>query len=529
MKNYWILFLSIFIGTNLNGQCYNLVWADEFDGTNLDLNKWSYQTGAGGWGNNELQYYTDSNNNAYVSSGSLKIEAKEESFNGANYTSARIRTIGQGDWTYGKMEASIKLPEGQGIWPAFWMMPTESAYGGWPTSGEIDIMEYLGHQTNSVYGTCHFGNSPTDKSSSGNWHNISPDSFADGEYHHFMIEWEPTQIRWYADGILYHTFNASDVGNYPFPFDQDFHFILNIAVGGNWPGNPDNTTVFPQMMEVDYVRVYQQMQDISLTGDFIAEPNQSGVVYQVPDMPNTTYTWHVPYGSTIVSGLGTHEVVVDWGTYQGIIAVTVDNDCGNIHLFEPVTLTANQTPNPGFENNLNHWYPDNFNGAYAAWNIDTSNPHNESKSMCADVTAVSPNVWDVQISPELVDLIAGEEYTLTFWAKANTSGKAMSIALIHPTNYTYYTGTGYTLTNDWVQYSHIFTATVTGQASVNIQFGHETGIFCLDDFFFARTAAMNQVSDTFINTVNRPKNLPWPPEKGVGYWLNKFKEKHGLD
>lgn len=256
-----ILTSSFSIAQESQNSDWELVWSDEFEGSELDLSKWSYQYGTGasdglsGWGNAELQYYTDRPDNIFVQDGKLHIIALEESFAGMDYTSARIRSINKGDWRYGRFEASIKLPEGQGIWPAFWMMPTDAVYGGWPGSGEIDIMELVGHQPNVVHGTIHYGPPHT---FSGGSHTLSSGNFSD-DFNTFAIEWENGEIRWYLNDIHYHTETNwfSDSQDFPAPFEQRFHFLLNVAVGGHWPGDPDATTEFPQQMVVDYVRVYQ--------------------------------------------------------------------------------------------------------------------------------------------------------------------------------------------------------------------------------------------------------------------------------
>ncbi len=521
MKKIINTLILIFSINCINAQCYNLVWADEFSGTSLDNSKWSYQIGAGGWGNNELQYYTDRVDNTEVSSGTLKIIARSESYGGANYTSARIRSINKGDWTYGRMEASIKLPVGQGIWPAFWMMPTESVYGIWPQSGEIDIMEYLGHQTSIVHGTCHYGNSYLDKGQTSGSNNISPASYYDGAFHTFAVEWEPTQIRWYVDGTQYVTFNAGDESPYTFPFDQDFHFILNIAVGGNWPGNPDGTTVFPQTMEVDYVRVYQELPDIKIRGDELVLPNETGTIYTVPNIASTTYSWTVPSGATITAGSGTNQITVDWGDTSGNVEVTMNNACGNQLLSLPVTITINHALNPGFEEDLNHWQTDLFNGAFATWNISTSDVNSGAKAMCANVSSLSANVWDIQISPVSVDLENTEDYTIEFWAKADVNNRTMSIALINSTTYAYYTGTSYTLTDSWAKYSHNFTSSVTANASINLQFGHELGTFCIDDFVFARTGDLTSAPVELLDFQGEWKNdevvLDWQTASEINF------------
>jgi beta-glucanase (GH16 family) len=229
---------------------YTLVWNDEFDGTTIDLAKWEYEVNGDGGGNNELQYYTSLPTNSFIENGSLIIQARKENYNSKEYTSARMRTLNRGDWTYGRFEFRAKLPYGQGLWPAIWMLPSDWEYGGWPASGEIDIMELLGQEPYKVYGTIHYGTSSNHQYSGGSYQ--LPSSTFSNDYHTFALEWDSTGMRWYVDGNKYHTEVHSK------PFDKRFHILLNVAVGGNWPGNPDNTTTFPQKMYVDYVRVYKK-------------------------------------------------------------------------------------------------------------------------------------------------------------------------------------------------------------------------------------------------------------------------------
>ena len=251
---------QIFAGEWLGqGSQYQLAWSDEFDGSSINTSVWNHEIGAGGWGNNELQYYTSHPDNSYVSGGNLVIVARENHL-GHSYTSARMTTEGKQYFLYGKMEARIKLPYGQGMWPAFWMMPEAWAVSGWPACGEIDIMESV-NQMDFTGGAIHFG------SSSPYIHDYHSGSYSPGginfsdDFHIFTLEWEPDVMRWYVDGNHFLTLNDwwSSEGDYPAPFNKDFFFILNIAVGGNWPGSPDGTTVFPQEMLIDYVRVYQQI------------------------------------------------------------------------------------------------------------------------------------------------------------------------------------------------------------------------------------------------------------------------------
>jgi beta-glucanase (GH16 family) len=259
LKFYFIILFVIISFNKSEAQEYQLVWSDEFDGTSLSLSKWEYQLGNGqnGWGNNERQYYRAEN--AVVNDGYLTITAKKEKYNNFDYTSARIRTLNKGDWKYGKIEMSARLPIGKGIWPAFWMMPTDNVYGGWAASGEIDIMEYLGHDSTKVYGTIHYGGSWPNNVNSGSFYTL-PDSGFNNNFHTFTIIWEEGRMDWYVDGnhFLTKTSWYTSGHDFPAPFDQEFHVILNLAVGGNWPGYPDTTTKFPQEYIIDYVRVYQK-------------------------------------------------------------------------------------------------------------------------------------------------------------------------------------------------------------------------------------------------------------------------------
>jgi beta-glucanase (GH16 family) len=350
------LLLIIFMTalTTSLAQCPQLVWQDEFNGTALDLTKWTPQIGNGcdiglcGWGNNELQYYTDRSTNLLVSGGVLQITARKERIQSNQYTSGRIRSLNKGEWTYGRMEARMKMPVGQGIWPAFWMLPTDEVYGGWPQSGEIDIMEYLGHQSNTIYGTIHYGQPwPNNKSTGGKY--LLPVGGFNDDFHVVAIEWEPNVMRWYVDGILYATRTSADLSPERWPFDQRFHFLLNLAVGGNWPGNPDATTVFPQTLTVDYVRVYATGFP-NISGPDQVQANQTGIQYSVPSSPGASYTWTVPAGAAIRSGQGSNTITVDWGSNQGIVKVAIGQSCGTNEYSKNVYIKPTLTYTSTFEN-----------------------------------------------------------------------------------------------------------------------------------------------------------------------------------
>lgn len=242
---------------------WTLVWSDEFNGNALDGTKWSVMTGDGcdlgicGWGNGELQWYQD--RNLVVTNGVLTITARRESVGGKSYTSARLRTAGKGDWKYARVEARARLPQGQGFWPAIWMLPTDNVYGAWAASGEIDIMELLGHEPATIHGTIHYGGAWPNNQQTGTSYTLASGTFTEA-FHTFALEWEEGVIRWFVDGELYQTLTQWDTGGFQFPapFNQRFHLLVNLAVGGAWPGEPDGTTVFPQEMVVDWVRVYQR-------------------------------------------------------------------------------------------------------------------------------------------------------------------------------------------------------------------------------------------------------------------------------
>jgi beta-glucanase (GH16 family) len=253
-----------------SAQTWNLVWSDEFNGPNgaaLDATRWTAEVGGSGWGNNERQYYTNSTRNAATDgNGSLVITAIKETlppkircwYGRCQYTSARLITKDKFEQAYGRFEARIKVPFGQGLWPAFWTLGENIDRVSWPTCGEIDILENIGREPTIVHGTIH-GPGYSGASGIGAAYN-SPDGsrFADN-FHVYAIEWEPNVIRWYVDGNLYQTRTPADLpAGAGWVFDHPFFMILNVAVGGFWPGDPDATTTFPQMMFVDYVRVYQR-------------------------------------------------------------------------------------------------------------------------------------------------------------------------------------------------------------------------------------------------------------------------------
>lgn len=273
----------------LQRAAWRLVWSDEFSGARVDTTKWGFDLGNGfstdggatvvsGWGNNELQCYTRDTSNVFVRGGRLHIRARQATGAPCPFTSARLKTR-RADGSalfaprYGRFEFRAKLPLGRGLWPALWMLPQDDAYGTWAASGEIDVMEARGQTPSTVLGTLHYGARWPHNTFSGSDY-ILPNGGSIADFHTYAIEWLPGRIRWYVDGVLTQTQSfwwssgaqaggqgamprsATELNPWPAPFDQRFYLLINLAVGGNFLGNPDASTPFPAVMEVDYVRVY---------------------------------------------------------------------------------------------------------------------------------------------------------------------------------------------------------------------------------------------------------------------------------
>lgn len=244
---------------------WELTWSDEFDaaaGTPINDENWTCETGGEGWGNSEWEYYTTSTDNvSHDGNGSLTITARQENpedyqcwYGTCTHTSARCITADKVEVQYGRVEARLHIPHGQGIWPAFWMLGSNFRETGWPNSGEIDIMENIGKEPKNIYGTVH---GPGYSGANGIGSHITGDADYADDYHVYAIDWDPDAIRWYVDGEMFNIVTQADLGNRKWVFDHEFFILLNVAVGGAWPGYPDETTVFPQEMKVDYVRVYK--------------------------------------------------------------------------------------------------------------------------------------------------------------------------------------------------------------------------------------------------------------------------------
>jgi len=288
------------IDDNPPQQVWTLVWADEFNATSINSAKWGYDTGGDGWGNGEAQYYTNNANNSFIEDGKLVIKAMIQNFGGSSYTSARLVTRNKGDWTYGKVVVRAKLPGGAGTWPAIWMLPTDWLYGGWPNSGEIDVMESVGFAPDIIHGTAHTGDY--------NWLNgtLPPGGSATiptatSAFHDYTIEWDEDYLKWYVDDVNYFTFLNDQTNNSAtWPFDKRFHLLLNVAIGGTWGGQQGiDNNIFPVRMEVDYVRVYESSYILSNETEKTPDSYQLHPNYPNPFNPITTIRYDLPAQSNV--------------------------------------------------------------------------------------------------------------------------------------------------------------------------------------------------------------------------------------
>jgi len=476
-------FLIIPLNTTfLNAQNRILVWADEFD-QSIDFSVWDYDLG-GAWGG--LHYYTNRPANMTVVDSVLNIIVLEEPYMGFDYTSARMKT--KINWRYGRFEALIDLPATTGFVPAFWLLPADNIYGWWPNSGEIDIMEQPTNQPSTIYGTVHTeaynfygGTIPP-----GDTIHI-PD--AQTAFHLYAVEWTPNQVDFFVDNQHYFTFFNDQAGVSTWPFDKPFFIILNVAVGGGWCGPPDSTTVFPAIMEVDYVRVYQYFDDIDVDGSDFIPYFSSNNSYSIPDINGASYTWEVPGNAQIVSGQNTKQIEVDWNCFGGDVKANVTTSAASRVLNFPVNVSNNLIKNGGFEKGVKYW--NEISHVYVDWNLDSNTVFYGNQSLSADVQTLGSNPWDIQFSQKDIYLEVGEDYILRFWAKTDNNSGDISAAIVGLDPFIVYYGEVFQLTNSWTQYEINYTATTTDTVALNIDLGFQTGIYYLDNFILTTPELLN--------------------------------------
>ncbi|MFC1570130.1 carbohydrate binding domain-containing protein, partial [bacterium] len=483
------LLLMTFPG--LIAQNRHLVWSDEFDETAIDQTQWNFETGPTF---ETLHYFTDRSDNAKIVDGKLQIIALKESYQGFNYTAALLKTQDIFYWRYGRIEARMKLPHTTGFVPGFWMLPQDDQYGYWPWSGEIDIME---HPTNQdrIFGTCHtwqYSYFTGSMAPSGGSIQITDSETA---FHIYAVEWTPDKIDFFVDEQKYFTHHNEHNGFEAWPFDQPFYILLASGVGGGWVGNPDATTVFPGVMEVDYVRVYQNSGDLVISGDNDVLSKSQGIVYSLPQIEGASYSWSLPNGAKIISGDNTHQISVDWGIFGGNVTAEVSTSEGSSFIEYPVSISSNLMKNAGFEKGVKYWNKTGPYPAEAVFALTTEDVHNGNYSMFVDVKTPGVNAWDAQLSQGDLLLKSGINYQASFWARKDGSPAELGPAIINSTNYTVYGIEWITLTDTWQQFDLDFTVPANVTASFNIGMGGQTGQFYYDDFILTGPEAesLNQV------------------------------------
>jgi beta-glucanase (GH16 family) len=387
-----------------------LVWSDEFEYTGLpDSTKWDYDIGGNGWGNRELQYYTSKRTeNARVENGNLIIETRKEPFKGKEYTSARLKTEDFGDWLYGRIEVRAKLPPGRGLWPAIWMLPTDWEYGNWPASGEIDIMENVGYDPQRIFFTIHTELYNHTKGTQKSTSILLDDPYT--TFHVYALERFDDHIDFYCDDTLRYTFNNENTGPKTWPFDQRFHLLLNIAVGGSWGGTQGiDSTIFPQKMIIDYVRVYSLdggKGPFTLTIDKIGK----GSVTLQP--LQETYD-----SGTVVKVIAHPEPESEFSGYAGHLTTRADTT--TLVMSRNIKATAIFKPvgelilNGDFSSGAMLWLPvGNYGGAgegsvvNGEYQIKVTNPGTEN--------------FNIQFCQEKLRIVKGAQYTISFDAYAQS-------------------------------------------------------------------------------------------------------------
>jgi beta-glucanase (GH16 family) len=321
-----LLFVSLLMLSNIQAQAqYQLVWSDEFDvDGSVNSKFWNIEVNGDGGGNNELQYYTARSQNLRIENGELVIEAIKEAYSGKAYTSGRINSKGKKFWKYGKIEARMKLPYGQGVWPAFWTLGESLSTVGWPNCGEMDVMELIGgtgYNDRTAYMTFHWG--PVVNGGHPWYQNkksLASGKFAD-DYHVFALEWDEYKATGWCDGQQYFTMSLTAADKEA--FHNNFFIILNFAVGGSWPGSPDANTVFPQKMLVDYVRVYKKTSDFKITGSAEVIENTKNLIYSVERSDSFKYEWILPASVTALTKLDSNLIKVNWGCNMDTMRIKV--------------------------------------------------------------------------------------------------------------------------------------------------------------------------------------------------------------
>ena len=403
------LIASLFFGTLLNvqAQCEKLIWADEFNGTSLDTTKWNYEVGGGGWGTGQLDYSTARPENVRLENGKLVLELRKEEYGGQSYTSGRLNTYNKFNCRYGKFEARIKGVNTKSLGVAFWLLGADYKTTIWPKCGEIDIFEQTGKSPNYNIGTAHFAEAWGHASNQGNITLPNDQRFCD-DYHTMGIEWGPDSIRWYCDGVYYHTMNISKPINGYDPFNRPFYIIMSVGVGGSLSGDPDATTVLPQQVLVDYIRVTDGAYSCFVDGDKRAYQNEKDKIYTAKEIAGATYSWTVPAGATYVQGDKPNQIKVNFGANSGDVSCTITQACGTQKAKVSVLVEKPIVVSNTFENfedvRPTYGY---ISGQMSVVANPASNQYNSSTTVGKYIRN-SGTAWDAVVMQNIVTGPAGE-------------------------------------------------------------------------------------------------------------------------
>lgn len=434
IQHAFVCLLLLSFARTISAQCLELVWSDEFNINGApDPANWSYDlgTGQGGWGNQEIQSYTNNPQNVRVENGRLILEASKGS--GGGWTSGRIKTQGKKNFKYGKIQFRAKLPTGSGTWPALWMLGSNFTSVGWPACGEIDVMEHAGKNPGRVHGSLH---SPSSFGGTVNTATTNVNDFAT-EFHDYEVSWDANRITFMVDGNAFYTYNPAIKNADTWPFNNEFFIIINLAMGGIFGSDDQFETgglqngVDPNLtsarMEVDYVRVYQQTNAISIAGETTVQSNVQGLKYTVPNLVGGTFNWTVPAGATITSGQGANTITVNWGNSTGNVAVEVVGQCGTYSAAIAVaTVTTPQGPSyildDFADNNFDRWTPEPGTG-----NSFTLMESNDELQVEYNITAPARNPRLTLMLNQPVDLSVYSKMRVR--AKTNNPSKTVAMRI----------------------------------------------------------------------------------------------------
>ena len=471
MKHIYSLLASIFIFNLTYAQTtWVQVWADEFNYEGQpDPTKWGYDIGGNGWGNNELQYYTDRIENAYVSDGVLTIATIKENYEGSDYTSARLTSKNKADWKYGKFEVMAKIPTGRGAWSAIWMLPTENLYGGWPSSGEIDIMENVGYAPDEIHGTIHT-ESYNHQAETQIGESITTEDPFDS-FHKYTVEWYEDKLIFLFDDVAYLTIEKQPGDTYAeWPFDQYFHLLLNTAIGGDWGGSQGiDNALFPKYYEIDYVRVYTLSEDQSqynLTINENTGGSSSSNASTGPVNKNTQVT--------ITATPAPEYEFVRWkGTYASFNSTLSFEMLSNVEVTPVFKKIGEMIDNGSFEEGTNNWYINTGGSA-------STSTAGEGLQITNNTSQA--NAWDIQLQQSPINLQAGHTYKFQYTISTENSLTLTAGVGLNEAPWSTYQIATESVNNATVTFEYTFTMNVDNpDARVIFDLGKTVGTYTINN------------------------------------------------